>query len=61
MGFADKFKGVMDKAKGYAQQNTEKVDQAVDKAGDFVDQKTEGKYADKVDKAQESVKNKLSE
>ena len=29
---------------------------AIDKAGDIVDQKTQGKYASQVDKAQEAAK-----
>ena len=34
----------------------DKVDTAIDKAGDVVDQKTQGKYADKIDKVQEAAK-----
>ncbi len=61
MGFADSLKGLVGKAKGYAQQNPDKIDQAVEKVGDTVDKKTGGKYADKVDKAQDTIKGKLSE
>ncbi|AVH24974.1 antitoxin [Nocardia cyriacigeorgica] len=40
-----------------AAKNADKVDAVIDKAGDIVDQKTGGKYADKVDTAQEAAKN----
>ncbi|TLF82784.1 antitoxin [Nocardia cyriacigeorgica] len=40
-----------------AAKNADKVDSVIDKAGDIVDQKTGGKYADKVDTAQEAAKN----
>ena len=49
MGFLDKVKDLMSKNKGA-------VESAIDKAGDVVDQKTQGKYADKVDKVQEAAK-----
>lgn len=45
-----------DKAKDLARKNSDKIDQAVDKAGDLVDRKTQGKYADKVDKVQKAAK-----
>jgi hypothetical protein len=50
MGFLDKLKDLASKNKGA-------VDSAIDKAGDVVDQKTEGKYASTVDKAQDAAKN----
>jgi hypothetical protein len=49
MGFLDKVKDLMSKNKGA-------VDTAIEKAGDVVDQKTQGKYAQQVDKAQEAAK-----
>jgi len=52
--------GFLDKAKGLLAQNADKVEQftgqAIDKAGDLVDDKTGGKFADVVDKAQEATK-----
>ncbi|BBY56585.1 antitoxin [Mycobacterium koreense] len=48
--------GFLDKAKDLLSKNADKVDQAIDKAGDFVDGKTEGKYADTVDKVQDAAK-----
>jgi uncharacterized protein YjbJ (UPF0337 family) len=49
MGFLDKLKGLVSK-------NADKVDSAIDKAGDIVDQKTQGKYAGQVDKVQDAAK-----
>lgn len=34
----------------------EKVDKAIDKAGDLADRKTKGKYSDKIDSAQSQAK-----
>ncbi|MDT5018387.1 MAG: hypothetical protein QOD39_4547 [Mycobacterium sp.] len=49
MGFLDKLKDLASKNKGA-------VDSAIDKAGDIVDQKTQGKYAGQVDKVQDVAK-----
>ena len=49
----------LDKAKDLLAKNSDKVDAAIDKAADIVDQKTQGKYADKVDKVQEAAKSAL--
>ena len=48
--------GFLDKVKGLLSRNADKVDTAIDKAGDIVDQKTQGKYAQQVDKVQEAAK-----
>ena len=61
--------GFLDEAKGLLSQNADKVEQAfeqameqaVDKAGDFVDSKTQGKYADTVDKVQDAAKKALTD
>jgi hypothetical protein len=53
--------GLLDKIKGLLSQNADKVDQAIDKAGDFVDDKTGGKYADTVDKVQDAAKEALDQ
>ena len=45
MAFLDKLKTVLAK-------NADKVDTAIDKAGDIVDKKTQGKYTQHVDKVQ---------
>jgi hypothetical protein len=56
MSLADSLKGLVDKGKEAAAKNAGKINEAVDKAGDFVDQKTGGKYSDKIDKVQEAAK-----
>jgi hypothetical protein len=48
MGFLDKLKDLASKNKGA-------VDTAIEKAGDVVDQKTQGKYAQQVDKVQDAA------
>ena len=42
-------------------QNADQVDAAIDKAGEFVDSKTEGKYKDTVNKVQEAAKKALDD
>ena len=49
MGFLDKVKDLMSKNKGA-------VESAIDKAGDVVDQKTQGKYAQQVERVQDAAK-----
>ena len=55
MGILDKFKdqavGLKKKATTVVDQNSDKIQTGLDKAGDFVDQKTKGKYSDKIGKA----------
>ena len=48
--------GLLDKAKDLMSKNADKVDTAIDKAGDIVDQKTQGKYASTVDKVQDAAR-----
>jgi hypothetical protein len=56
MGITDKFSDMADKAKDTLGANKDKIDDAVDAAGDRVDEKTGGKYAEHVDKAQNAAK-----
>jgi hypothetical protein len=53
--------GFLDKAKDLLSQNADTVNSAIDQAGDFVDSKTDGKFKDVVDKAQEAAKNAIHE
>jgi len=53
--------GIFDRAKDAMSGQSEQVDAGVEKAGDMVDEKTEGKYAAQVDQGQEMAKDKLSE
>ena len=50
MGAFDKFK---DKAKDLVENQGDKIADGVDKATDFIDDKTGGKYTDKLDKVDE--------
>ena len=51
--------GLLDKVKDLLSKNADKVDTAIDKAGDVVDKKTDGKYSQHVDKAQDAAKNAI--
>ncbi len=51
--------GLFDKAKDFAGDNPDKVDQGVEKAGDLVDDKTGGKHSEQVDKGQDFVGDRL--
>lgn len=53
MGTFDELK---DKATELIKGNPDKVDEAIDKAGDMLDEKTAGQYSDKVDLAQQKAK-----
>lgn len=48
--------GFLDKVKSLVSKNADKVDMAIDKAGNIVDQKTQGKYSSQVDKVQDAAK-----
>ena len=53
--------GIFDKAKDALSEHAEKVEAGIERAGDFVDDKTGGKYAEHVDKGQAFAKEKLAE
>ena len=48
--------GLFDKAKDLLSRNADKVETAINKAGEFVDDKTQGKYSDTIHKVQEEAK-----
>jgi hypothetical protein len=48
--------GFLDKAKDLLAQNADKVETVIDKAGEFADDKTKGKYTDAIHKVQEEAK-----
>lgn len=56
MGLFDKLKGVRSKAAAAVDEHEEKIDDAIDRAADLVDDKTGGKHAEKIDKAAEKAK-----
>jgi antitoxin protein of toxin-antitoxin system len=53
--------GFLDDAKKFIDEHDEQVDQAIEKVGDVVDDKTGGKYADKVDQAQDIAEQKTGD
>lgn len=53
MGMLDKFKK---QASDLAEEHGDKVDGAIDKAADFADDKTGGKYSDKIEAGAEKAK-----
>lgn len=59
MSLMDTLKGLVGKGKEVAAQNAEKVEQAVDKAGQVIDEKTGGKYSSQIDKGTDAVKSAL--
>jgi len=48
--------GLFDKAKDLLGQHADKVEDAIDKVADVVDDKTGGKYTDKIEKGAETAK-----
>ncbi|MGH2889095.1 MAG: MFS transporter [Solirubrobacteraceae bacterium] len=55
MGFGDRFKGIAQQAKGKAADNREKIQGAVDAASAAANQKTHGKYADRLMKVSQKT------
>ena len=53
--------GIFDKAKDAMSGQQDKVDAGVEKAGDMVDERTEGKYAEQVDQGQEMAKDRMGD
>ena len=47
--------GLLDKIKSMLGGNADKVKGGLEKAGDMVDEKTDGKFADKIDMAEEKI------
>jgi len=50
-----------DKAKDLAADHKDKVKEGIDKAGDAVDEKTEGKYSEQIDKGEETAKDYIDD
>ena len=53
--------GFLDDAKKFADEHDEKVDAAIEKAGDLADERTGGKYASQIDKAQDLAEEKTGD
>ncbi len=55
MGFGDKLKGLREQAQQAVVENKDKIQGAVQIAGEVANTKTKGKYADKITKVGEKV------
>ncbi|MBK8462699.1 MAG: antitoxin [Nigerium sp.] len=53
--------GIFDEIKKAVDDNEQAIESAIDKAGDLVDEKTDGKYAAHVDRAQDALKNQVGQ
>ena len=53
--------GIFDKAKDALSEHSEHATTGIEKAGDFVDDKTGNKYADQVDKGQDLATERVRE
>ncbi len=53
--------GIFDDIKGTADANEEKIEAVIDQAGDFIDEKTGGQYAEQVDQAQAFLKDQIGQ
>ncbi len=51
--------GILDGMKDKIGEHSDKIEQGIEKAGDFVDSKTGDKYKDKVDQAQQFAKDQV--
>ncbi|WP_372494096.1 MULTISPECIES: antitoxin [Nocardia] len=61
MSLLDTLKGLVGKGREAASENADKIHGAVDKAGGMINQKTGGKYADKIEKGTEAIKKAVPE
>lgn len=53
--------GFLDDAKKMADEHEDQVDAGIEKGGDLVDEKTDGKFAGQVDKGQELIEGKTGD
>ena len=51
----------MDKAKDFADQHDEQVDQGLEKAGDFAGEKTGGKYDEQIDRGVDTAQERTGD
>lgn len=56
MGFLDKLKGNTAKLKETAADHADQIEDGIDKGADLIDDKTKGKYSDKIDSAADKAK-----
>lgn len=53
--------GIFDEVKGQLDANEDQVEAGIDAVGDFIDDKTGGKFSDVVDQAQDAAKDWVGE
>ncbi|EYT82374.1 MULTISPECIES: antitoxin [unclassified Streptomyces] len=53
--------GMMDKLKGLLKGHEEQAGKGIDKGGDYIDQRTQGKYSGQVDSAQDKLRGQLGD
>jgi uncharacterized protein YdaT len=53
--------GFLDKARDWAEEHDKQVDEALEKAGDVIDQRTGGMHGDQIDKAVNTAQEKTGE
>jgi hypothetical protein len=53
--------GFLDDAKKFIDEHDDQVDQAIEKAGDAIDDKTGGKFSDQIDKAEDIAQEKTGD
>lgn len=53
--------GLLDDIGDQVAKHSDKIDDAIDRGGDFIDSKTDGKYADKVDRGQDFLRDKADD
>jgi MT0933-like antitoxin protein len=51
----------MDRAKDFADEHDDQVDKGLERAGDEVDERTGGKYGDKIDKGVDAAQERTGE
>jgi len=56
MGLFDRFKRAKDKAGDLVDEHRDKIESGIDKAADVADDKTKGKYSDKIDKGADAAR-----
>jgi hypothetical protein len=59
MGIGDKFNELRQKAQDVLVQHPDKVEQGIDKVGDFADKTTRGKYSNQIAKGADLLKQRL--
>lgn len=61
MSVMDTVKGLVDKGRALASDNSDKIQGAVDKAGGFIDHRTGGRFSDTIGKGAKAVKQIIPE